>query len=292
MHCPLLDRLRPVTIADRKLINGYLSKYPPVISELTFTNIFCWAEVKHHMFSEQDGHLLITFREKDGCLSIMPPVGPHPEKIMHRTPEGLKKIRWARVPENLEKKVDLGRKLVLDLANSDYVYRREDLVEMKGKSYDGKRNFVKRFAELNPTVRPLTSADVSDCIRIQEQWLETQQHNLSARDESTALIKALENYDTLPLHGIGVFRENALVGFAIGEPLNKTTFVEHFEKALPENKGVYQFLLNAFVKSIPSTYTHINREQDLGIDGIRVSKESWQPEYMIRKYTYTLHCPQ
>ena len=75
-----------------------------------------------------------------------------------------------------------------------------------------------------------------------------------------------------------------LVGFAIGEPLNATTFVEHFEKGLPEFTGIYPFILNEFAKSLPQQFTHLNREQDLGLEGLRKSKESWNPEYLERKY--------
>src|SRR5262249_27794621 len=155
--------------------------------------------------------------------------------------------------------------------------RPADLRELPGKDYHAKRNHINRFAEHNPEVRSLSAALAADCIRVQEQWLEGQRNNPSARDESTALIKALRHWDDLPLQGIGVFVGGSLAGFAVGEPLNPSTFVEHFEKGLAEYPGVYQFLLHEFAKAIPPSFTFLNREQDLGVEGLRRAKESWHP---------------
>jgi hypothetical protein len=66
----LLGLLRPVTLADKPLFDRYFARYSPTVSELTFTNAFCWAEIRHHLFGEYQGHLLISYRQKDCCLSL------------------------------------------------------------------------------------------------------------------------------------------------------------------------------------------------------------------------------
>jgi hypothetical protein len=181
---------------------------------------------------------------------------------------------------------------VPDRANSDYVYRIQDLRDLPGKAYHAKRNHARRFAELyQPEVRPLTAELAPSCLHVQEQWLEGQRNNEAARDESTALIKALHHFDDLRLHGIAVLVGGTVVAFAIGEPLNSTTFVEHFEKALPDYSGAYQFLLQAFAQSIPEGFPHLNREQDLGIEGLRRAKESWHPAFLVEKYTLRVRKP-
>lgn len=281
----MLELLKPVTLEDRPTFQKYLEPYPQDISELTFSNIYCWAEIRHHLFCEYEGHLLITYRDEHCVLNFYPPVGPNPREMMQKLFPGLKKYCWARIPEHLAHSAEHpGKRMMFDRKNSDYVYNLADLRALAGKKYDGKRNFIKRFAKLNPEVRPLTAEDATACMQIQERWLEFQGHNPSAREESTALLKAVQHFDVLKLHGTAVLVDGALAGFTLAEPLNRTTFVEHFEKGLAEFSGVYPFLLNAFAKSIPDTYTHLNREQDLGIEGIRKSKESWNPEYLIRKY--------
>jgi hypothetical protein len=291
----LLKSLKPVTLADRPLFDDYLGRYPPVVSELTFTNAYCWAEVRHHLFCEHEGHLLLCYRHKECCLSFYAPVGPEPARLLGERIEGLRDYCWTRLDAGMAAGLGRGARPILDRDNSDYVYRTEDLRTLRGKAYHSKRNFAHRFAELyHPEVRPLTSSDAAECLHIQEQWLEAQRNNETARDESTALTKALHNFEALALSGIGVFVEGVLAAFAIGEPLNPTTFVEHFEKGLPSYTGVYQFLLQAFARSIPESYPFLNREQDLGLEGLRRAKESWHPAQMVEKYTLKVRkqaCP-
>ncbi len=285
-----LQHSKPVTIDTKPLFDKYLSQFPPTVSELTFTNILCWTEVKHHLYCEYEEHLLISFRDDRNRLNFFVPIGPHPEKIMNKPFSGDHPYLWSRISEHLAHSVSRNSHPVYDRKNSDYVYNLSALRTLEGKKYDGKRNFIKRCSKLSPIVQPLTKEDVAACLQIQEQWLETQRGNPSAKNESTALMKALQYFDVLPLHGIGIFIEDTLAGFAIGEPLNARTFVEHFEKGLPQFTGIYAFLLQAFAQSIPDTFTHLNREQDIGIEGIRTSKESWNPEYLERKYTVRMQC--
>jgi hypothetical protein len=281
----LLRWLRPITLGDKPLFDRYLTRYPPVVSELTFTNAFCWAETRHHLFCEYEGHLLISYRQKDCCLSFYPPVGPNPTALLRRRVEGLRDYCWTRLDKELATSPGLPARPVLDRDNSDYVYRVEDLRTLRGKQYHGKRNLARRFVELyQPTVQPLTGVQEADCIHIQEQWLEGQRNNEAARDESTALTKALRHFEHLSLRGIGILAGGSLVAFSIGEPLNPSTFVEHFEKALPGFTGAYQYLLQAFAQSIPESFPFLNREQDLGIEGLRRAKESWHPAFLVDKY--------
>ena len=288
----LLQMLKPVSLKDKPFLDGYFSKYPPTISELTFTNIYSWCEIRHHLFCEHEGHLLICYRGKDCCMSLYPPVGPQPADLLQQPIEGLRHYCWTRLDGGLAAEVRRAGRLVLDRDNSDYLYRLTDLRELPGKKYHAKRNLIKRFADLQPTVSPLTRALAADCLHIQEQWLEEQRGNETARNESTTLIKALHAFDELGLHGIGVFVAGTLVAFAIGEPLNPSTFVEHFEKALSGYVGVYQYLLHEFALSIPPSFTLLNREQDLGIEGLRRAKESWHPAMLLKKYTLKVRRPE
>lgn len=290
MHSELLQLLKPITIRDKPLFDKYFSAFPPKMSEMTFTTIFCWAEIKHNLFCEYKNHLLIAFREETGSLHIAQPIGPNPAEIMQHEFGGLTNYYWSPIEEEIAHKVNIPHhKPIFDMTNSDYVYKIEDLVNLKGDAYHGKRNFVRRFEKLNPHVRRLTQNDALDCLHIQEEWLETQHGNPSAKEDSTSFLKASEYKETFPLHGIGVFLQKQLVAFAIGEPLNNTTFVDHFEKALPHHPGAYQFLLHEFAKFIPSKYKFLNREQDLGIPGLRKSKESWHPAFIQKKYTLKVH---
>jgi hypothetical protein len=281
----LLTLLRPVILDDKPRFDRYLSAYPPVVSELTFTNAFCWAEVRHHLCCEWEGHLLICYRQGDCCLSFYPPIGPAPATVLARRIDGLRDYCWTRLNKELVAGLPPWARPVPDRANSDYVYQTADLRTLAGKAYHAKRNYARRFAELYaPEVRPLAADLISGCLQVQERWLEDQRNNESARDESTALIKALRHFHDLRLQGVGILVGGSVVAFAIGEPLNPTTYVEHFEKALPGYTGAYQFLLQSFAQSVPEGFVYLNREQDLGTDGLRRAKESWRPAFLVEKY--------
>ncbi len=290
MPCELLKLMQPVTIAQKPLFDGYFARHPQQVCEMTFADIFCRVELKHHLWCEYKGHLLVSFRDEDGCLNIFPPVGPDPVPLIEESFAGLCRYHWVRLHQSLADTLGKNHELEFDRNNSDYIYKLEDLKVMRGKKFDGKRNFVKRFAAQEPVVRALTSADAMACIRVQEMWLEGQQNNVSARNESSAFIKGMQHYDALGLHGIGVWLESELVSFAVGEPLNGDTFIEHFEKALPGHTGLYPFTTHAFVNSLPSQYVWLNREQDLGIEGLRKAKESWNPDHLEKKYSLRVHC--
>ncbi len=276
--------MRPVGLSDKPVFDDYLQRYPPTASELTFTNVFCWAEVKHHLYCEHEGHLFVSYRDRRIHLGLFPPIGPHPERWILRPIPHLRCYSYNRIDEDLAGRLG-GAKLHVDRDNSDYLYRVDALRELRGKKFDGKRNFLRRMEEFQPQVRRFTADMACACLQIQEEWLEHQGHSESAKDESTAFMKAMQNVRDLPLSGIAAFVDGRMVGFAIGEPLNPTTYVEHFEKGRRGYPGIYQFLLHEFAKAIPDSFTYLNREQDLGLEGLRRAKESWHPEHLIKKYS-------
>lgn len=282
-HCHLFDCFHPITLATKALFDAYLRKYPPQISELTFTNLYCWAELEHFLFCEYQDHLLISFRDQSCRLYFFPPIGPAPESIIIAGIPGLKKFYWSQIDETLAQKL-ADFDIRPDFDASDYVYRLDDLRVLAGRKYAAKRNMCKRIEALNPTIKNLDTSMVDDCIRIQERWLEYSERSPSVLAVGSALSKALEHFDDLDFSGIGVFVQGKMIGFAIGEALNDTTYVEHFEKGLAEYSGVYQFLLTAFAQAIPARFTLLNREQDMGIAGLRKAKMSWYPAFMTNKY--------
>src|SRR5262245_51709914 len=165
----LLGLLRPVTLEEKPLFDRCLSAYPPTVSELTFTNAFCWAEVRHHLCCEYDGHLLVCHRQGDCCLSFYPPVGPAPAALLAARIDGLRDYCWTRLDRVLAAALPAWARPVPDRANSDYVYRTQDLRDLPGKAYHAKRNHARRFAEIyNPEVRPLTAGLAPGCLHVQE----------------------------------------------------------------------------------------------------------------------------
>jgi uncharacterized protein len=283
----ILEMMQPVTLGHRGIFDRYFMQHPPQCSEMTFTNIFCWAEIKNHRFCEYRNHLLVSYqRETESEPRFFPPIGEHPKDLMLEPLPGLRTYNWVGIPKVLSEHLAQATSLTFDRDNSDYYYRVEELRTLDGKKFDGKRNFVRRFKMLSPTVRALDMRDAAACIELQERWLA--QHgseDKSAKEETIAVKTALRHFDDLPITGVIVELDGHLVGFAIGERLNPETFVEHHEKANRDFKGAYQYILHALAEAIAEGSIFINRGQDLGVPGLRRAKLSWQPAGLVRKYT-------
>ena len=277
---------KPITLQDKDLFDSYFHTYQPPMSEFTFTNLFAWRLCKHYEYAVMDDHLIISF---DSRKAFLQPVGKNPailiEKILAIYPES----RFERVEETLAQQLRGKFTIVEEPNNADYVYGTEQLRTLPGNKYAPKRNFIKQCEKCSPSVCILTDDTIKGFMELQQEWCTLREcendSNLSA--ENTAVLEALSHFKELKITGICIYVDNKIEGFAIGEALSPTTFVEHFEKGNSNIKGIYQYVLNQFVKNIPLQYTYINREQDLGIEGLRKAKKSYYPVKMITKYILT-----
>ncbi|WOH52522.1 DUF2156 domain-containing protein [Bradyrhizobium sp. sBnM-33] len=283
----ITDAMQPISMSQKTLFDRYFAEFPPRCCEITFANVFCWKDVKNHKVCVYRDHLLVSYQRKSDCeLQFFPPIGEHPQKIMREPLPGLKTYRWVRIPSPLSNYLSQSASVLFDRNNSDYYYRLDELIAMEGKRFEVKRNLVKRFAELNPTVRALQARDASDCIELQEKWLSEQYAAGDSGEEETFALKvAFQHFESLPIMGVIVKIGQKLAGFAIGERLNSTMFVEHHEKAKREFKGSYEYVLHALTREIVAEATFLNRGQDLGIPSLRQAKLSWRPTGLVEKFS-------
>ena len=174
-----------------------------------------------------------------------------------------------------------------DESGNDYIYLAENLRELKGKKYHGKRNHLKRFYETDWSYSKMTEKDFDECI---EYAVRSYNENMSYDDESSvaeqfAINTFFNNFDALDLMG-GVIRVGGKVeGFTIGSRINSDTMDIHIEKANASINGAYTAVMNEFAKAESADFAYINREEDLGLEGLRRSKRSYYPEFMLVKNT-------
>jgi uncharacterized protein len=278
---PHFMKFKPITLADKPLFDEYFAEFPPRISELTFTNLFVWRHSRKYEFAEIDSHLIILYDNK-----FLQPIGKNPESII----PGLLKEHSSieRVDETIALKTT-GCKVEEDRNNWDYVYSIEDLRTLAGNKYAPKRNFIKQCEKCEPDVCALDKDTVHGFLQLQKDWCSLRKcdDDANLQAENTAVMEALKNFEMLNLFGICIYVNKRIEGFAIGEKLNNDTYVEHFEKANTNINGLYQYILYNFAKSIRGEFSYLNREQDLGIEGLRKAKESYYPVRMIKKYRIT-----
>lgn len=178
-----------------------------------------------------------------------------------------------------------------DRDNSDYIYNADDLINLAGKKYHGKRNHIKRFKEKPWHYENLTPEHFENCIKFAAEFYNkgNSYTEFSAVVEQFAIDTYFKYYEQLNLKGGVLFREEKLVGFCIGERLNSNTIVVHIEKALAEIQGAYPTLCNEFLKANAQEFKYVNREEDLGIEGLRKSKLSYHPCFLTEKHTVKIN---
>ena len=196
---------------------------------------------------------------------------------------------WKGIPDSLltpsrDRLEEWGIVFSEDRDNSDYLYLRTDLAELPGKKYHKKRNLVNQFYN-NYAVweaKPLTAELVPVALEILEKWRDQKGFD----GDFVAATEALQQFEGLFLRGMVYWVEGKPAAWCLGERLARgRMFAIHFEKALEDFKGIYQFINQHYASTLPNYYIHINREQDLGDEGLRQAKMTYRPCGYVRKFT-------
>ena len=274
-----------VTMAIRPLLHPLFQALPDGISEFTFANIYLFRAAHNYLLSRLSDGRIIILGNDHGHPFFMSPFGLPEKPLLDllMTNHGRMKCVAASQKEFLEA---MGFVVTEDRDNFDYLYLRRELAELTGRKFQKKRNLIKGFLNnFNWEGRPLLPELLGDAIGILEAW--RNEHD-SAGDYAAAR-EALEKSEELQLCGGIYYVDGQPAAFTLGEELAcGTSFVIHFEKALNRYKGIYQFINQAFASILPETYETINREQDLGEEGLRHAKLSYRPSGFVEKFSATL----
>lgn len=169
--------------------------------------------------------------------------------------------------------------------SSDYIYTRKNLAELKGTKYHSKRNHISKFMRLygdRYKIEEITAENIFDVLEVDRLW--RFEKGIGNTDEKTALDIAVNNFSDLDFKGIILYVDNKPVAMTMGEEICRLCFNTHFEKALAEYSGSFTFINNIFAKDYLTKYQYINREEDLGIEGLRKAKLSYNPDILLRKF--------
>lgn len=178
-----------------------------------------------------------------------------------------------------------------DRDSFDYVYDINDLADLKGRKYQRKRNHCNRFRQEFPhyEVAPITEALLPQVRKLSEKWYAQKLEEDPLGDyhmEKAALSRALEHYSALGLDGLVLYCGEEMVAFTMGSFQCCDTVDVHFEKALTEAEGAYPVINSEFARYLRSKYPqvqYLNREDDMGLEGLRKAKLSYYPHHMVEK---------
>ena len=175
--------------------------------------------------------------------------------------------------------------------DGDYIYKRESLAQLSGKKLHAKKNLVNRFWRLYPdaSYQPITKENIADALTVAEQWFaERAEEGLDADMSELAHIrKAAEYWEALALFGGVLYAEGLPVAMTMASAISRQAIDVHFEKAVGTfaAEGAFAAINQAFAASdAAAPYSYVNREEDMGMPGLRKAKEAYRPAFKVEKY--------
>ena len=281
-----------VTVADKPLFDYYMHSSEEQNCDLNFANILCWSSTYHSEVAEAADFLVIRF-DNGGVKSYMQPVGNGDKRLIlellrqdafeQRTPLRLYGLsaEWRTfLEENYpsEFAFDAPRALC------DYIYRTEDLAQLQGRKYQPKRNHLNRFvAQHKWHTEPLSHQNIKDCIALNNKWLSSRTVGESELAEQRAIHCAFENFEVLGLRGLVLYADDRAVAFSYGTPITQKTFCTHIEKYDSSVEGAATMINRLMAQSLEEEFEFVNREDDLGLEGLRFAKMSYYPVLLLDK---------
>ena len=175
-----------------------------------------------------------------------------------------------------------------DRDNFDYMYLTENMISLSGRKLHGKKNHLNAFKREFPNHQyyPLTQEWVEPCLAFAAKWCERRpdKDDPSLQCEQCAIKHVLNNLANLPILGGVILVDGNVEAFSFGEFINEDTVLIHVEKANPEIRGLYAAINQQCCEHAWPNSKFLNREEDMGLEGLRRAKESYQPAYLLEKF--------
>ena len=289
--------LKPAEITDKSWVDLLNRQSDFRGCEHNFTNIFIWSTVYNSCIAQRDGFLVVRSRCEDpvylyptGSGDLQAVVAAMRDDA-HKNGKQLEIIGTTNENQQELDALFPGKFTYEPMRESfDYIYNIESLISLSGKKLHGKRNHINNFvaAYSDWTFEPITPDNLMECFDMNTEW-SRENHadsNGGLMQENTAIQKCFDHYAELELEG-GLLRlDGKIIAYTIGEVLSSDTYNTHIEKAFSDIQGAYPLInreFAAYVKSIHPEMRYINREEDLGFEGLRHAKLSYQPAILLEK---------
>ena len=294
---------RDIDMESRELLNPYFDLVDYEACEYCFNTLYMWQHLYKTGYYIGDGFAVIVAEYEGNTFSILPLAKKEDmprvikfvidyfekeqKKIYFR---GITKEVVDYLKENYPDKFDYTEERDL----FDYVYDGDSMRELKGRKNVKKRNHINYFLkeyEGRFEYRLLDENDFDACLKLVQEWTSNKEENGQVDEEmEEELIGIKKLFNSFPvikdkLKIAGIFIDGKLEAFTMGEYLNHNMALIHIEKANPSIRGLYPYINQQFLVNEFSDVEFVNREEDLGIEGLRKAKLSYHPVKFVEKYT-------
>jgi hypothetical protein len=290
-----LDDFQKISLNDKPVFDRFYAQFPTTHSGDVFTTMISWGEYVEYWHALIENSIIIISKDKDG-------------EVLH-APSGKFNIDLFKQALTLAKKEDivfgfiktseknlLEKKLpsltfVEDRDFFDYVYRASDLAELPGTKYGKIRNrlnkFTKNFAYTTEEISEKNMDEVNEFLKRWCLWKDCGSDEL-LENERKAIIYSMSHFFDLGLMGLALRINGLIQAISVYEKMNADTVVVHFEKGSPDFDGIYKAINMETAQRVRHLIPYIDREEDLGIPGLRQAKLSYHPDHFIELYHVTI----
>lgn len=284
-------------MGDKEKLTCYFKSMNERSCELTFANTLLWAPHYHVDYCILGDFLVCRSSGEEG-IYFNYPIGDQAKDIRpvidelkeYCEKEGIP-LQFRSVTKEMFARLCLAYpgefEITYNRDAADYVYFAEKLRTLSGKKLHGKRNHINRFKENYPdwSYERITADNMEECLKMAQDWrIENDcEDDPEKQAEFCVTLNFLKHMDELGVFGGLIRAEGRIVAFSIGEAVNDDTLVVHIEKAFADVQGAYPMINQQFVEDYGKDYLYVNREEDMGSEGLRKAKLSYRPEMLIEK---------
>jgi len=292
---PIFPDFRMFSLKDRNLIQGFLDQYELLSCEYSFFNLFCWQKEYDLCFCLYKDRLLVLDKKDNYFLM---PLGKTlaPESLAELS-QNMKHLGKACdialvPPEYLKTNPQIKKyyQAAPQKDSDEYIYSVKKLADLKGKKLQKKKNLISQFKRKNPAfcMKRIQGPLIKKSLALAENILSTSKGRIkSLQEEHAALEQALGIIERSLMDGLAMTVEGKVVAFSIFSRLTPSTYDIHFEKSDFSFKGAAQVINHETAKFLKDKCEYVNREQDLGIKGLRQAKLSWDPQILFTPFLLT-----
>ncbi len=291
---------KAVELSDREVLEPVLRALPYRVCDHSFSCLYIWENTYPAQYFMEDGILYIMYRFPDGSISYQMPLaaGERLAYAVGRLEEdaGERGIALELVTINAQMKAELEEAMpgkfdfIEEPDYADYLYDAEALRELRGKKLHAKRNYVNRFTaeyEGDFAFEAVGAENAAEILEFNAGWDREHGFGDDFRREADAIRRAVLNLEKIGMVGVALRLRGKIVAYALGTQLNQDTVLEQIEKAA-DLPGAYQMINRAFAQWFSKGFAYINREEDLGIEGLRKAKRSYYPAYLNMRWRAVL----
>ena len=281
-------------LADYKDFSPFFFDEGEISCEANFISIYVWKQIYGNEFHMDDKTLVLrSISDDENKYVFSLPYGDldHGMSLIFEycKAHNIKPNLWTSQGKRFDcfiKKYD-SYEIIPQRDNFDYIYNREDLVELKGKKYHSKRNHISSFSKkYDWSYETLDEKNKAEFLAFSEKWYnDRKENNEGLYAEKEAFAEILSSANDIDYKGGLIRVGDRIAAITIGSPINSYTYDIHYENADIDFPTAYTVVNREFAARELQGYKYINREDDLGIEGLRKAKMSYKPEMLLEKYS-------